>query len=169
MKTWQWATTTVLGLLVVAGVAAGTSLWFHLEPEWEVETSAAQFALDHSPLQHIEQHQVFTADGVEQVFAGQDAWGNRWTVFVSGPPWTWHAVKTGDLVSEQTVERQARGHGYEVLSCVPGWLNATLVADLHAQTQVVYEVHALDAKGQTWYALVDAKTGQWLWKYLLST
>jgi uncharacterized protein YpmB len=169
MKPWQVGVLTGGAVLVMALAAGAAAVWRDLEAEWTIEAQAAQYALNHTPIQRIQTHAVFTASGVEQVFEGDDAWGKPWLVFVSGPPWSAQAVRADTLLSLRTIESETAKKGYRVEVCTPGWLSDDTRRTLHIQNAVVYELEAMDGKGQRWDVLVDAKTGQWVWKYLLST
>jgi hypothetical protein len=168
MKAWHLALSIAGGAAALA-VAGGVVLWRDLTTEWTIETEAAQYTLDHSPIQHIDRHTVFTASGVEQVFTGTDALGVPWTVFVAGPPWSATAVKSEDLLRPENVIAQALRQGYHVQQCTPGYLNDAVRQSLHVSSFFVYELRAVDTRDQSWDVLVDAKSGQWVWKYLLST
>ena len=167
MKTWKIWLTVAVSIIAMAGVAVAASLWNDLSTEWTVEAEAAQFALDHSPLQHITEHGVFTASGVQEVFGGTDAFGRHWLVFVSGPPWNAWFTRADGLTSVDTVAVNVRRMGVVPISIQAGHLQPAAQSAFHTSAEVVYEVYGRNAAGQLLYLYFDAKSGQLVWKYLL--
>jgi uncharacterized protein YpmB len=167
MKTWKvWLTVAVL-IIGMAAMAVAASLWNNLSTEWNMEAEAAQFALDHSPLQRITDHGVFTASGVQEVFGGTDAFGRHWIVCVSGPPWKAWFTRADGLTSVDAVATTVRRMGVVPVSIQAGHLEPAAQSAFHTNAQVVYEVYGRNASGQSLYLYFDAKSGQLVWKYLL--
>lgn len=163
MKTWKLWTFGSLFVIVLAAVAVTSAVWNNLSHEWSVEESAAQFALNHSPIDAITGHDVFTANDAEEVFYGTDSFGRKWISFVSGSPFTVHSVEGAGILSEQKIRNIAQKQGEKVISVHLGYMN-TNAAGTTQTSDVVWEVYA-QIKGSYKYYFYDAKTGHVLNSY----
>ncbi|MCL6547997.1 MAG: hypothetical protein K6T30_03710 [Alicyclobacillus sp.] len=160
MKTWKvwiWVGAAVAGLAVFALLLA---LWNNLNSEWTVETQAAQLTLDHSPIDRIESHQVFTAAGVEEVFYGTDAFGRPWYAFVHGTPPVVSYLPAAEVETDREVRAKAAQLGIRPLAVTIGYLNGTAQAAFRTQANVVWEVYGKDAEGHRVWAYFDAVSGR---------
>jgi uncharacterized protein YpmB len=166
-RIWFWSTFAVL---VLGAVALLSAIWNNLSSAWDIEARAAQVALDQSPLDHIQAHDVFTADGVQEVFEGVDAFGRKWYAFVYGSPFVVQAVPDSALTAKDRVLKSAMQqlhiHPREIHL---GYLDDNQQARFHTTTDVVYEVVGDTPSGNTEYVYFDARTGKFIWKYMLST
>ncbi|MCL6444250.1 MAG: hypothetical protein K6T83_12485 [Alicyclobacillus sp.] len=169
-KKWKvWLITAGI-LIILCGAGIGAALWRNLASEWRAEAVTAQFALDHSPLNSILSHQVFTSSGLEEVYDGLDVFHRRWYVFVYGQPLTFTAIPAKGLLSETEVRSRAeRILHVRVQDVTIGYLQPATRSALHTQATVVWEIHGKTINGKTIYAYLDAGTGQLLWQYLLKT
>jgi uncharacterized protein YpmB len=165
-RIWFWSIFTIL---VLGAVALVSALWNNLSSAWNVEASAAQFALDQSPIDRIQAHDVFTADGVQEVFEGVDAFGRKWYAFVYGSPFVVQAVPESDVVPKDRVWKNAMQLHIHPQAIHLGYLDDNQQARFHTNSNVVYEVVGDGPGGTTEYAYFDGRTGKLVWKYMLST
>ncbi|MBX5436830.1 MAG: hypothetical protein IRZ33_06405 [Alicyclobacillaceae bacterium] len=159
MKSWKvWvAVWLVVASVVVCALLLG--LWNNLNSEWVAEAQAAQLTLNHSPIDHIERHQVFTAAGVQEVFYGTDAFGRSWYAFVHGDPAVVSYIPADRLKTAAQVEAAAKKLGIRPQSAAIGYLDGNAQSAFHTRANVVWEVAGQAANGQHVYAYFDAVTG----------
>ncbi len=165
MKAWQiWTFTTVLILIAVVSVG-WAALWKNLASEWSVEASAAQYALNHSPLQSITKHDVFTGDGAEEVFEGKDAFGRGWYVMVSGTPPQAHSVQVQALKASNVIRAEASHSGLQVISTHLGYLDSQGQSQLGTNASFIWEVYGKTQTGTYQYAYYNAENGKLIHVY----
>ncbi len=162
MATWRVWFWSIFVVVVMAMIALVCAVWNNLSSEWDIEANAAQFALKHSPLTHIDQHDVFTGAGVQEVFEGTDSFGRKWYAFVYGSPFVVHAVPADSVMSEDQIMKRAISAHIHPNQIHLGYLDATQQTRLHTHAQVVYEVGGTDGTGTLVYLYFDARTGKQL-------
>ncbi|QSO53484.1 hypothetical protein JZ785_06420 [Alicyclobacillus curvatus] len=165
MKAWTIWLSTLLFLLIIAAIFVGTSLWNNLASEWKVEQTAAQYALNHSPLKSIAEHDVFTGNGVEEVFQGKDAFGRGWFVVVYGKPYSIRSIQTSAVKNSKLIKADAENSGLQVIATHFGYLDQTGRSQVGTNTDFVWEVYGKSKKGNYQYVYFDAKTGRLLKSY----
>lgn len=158
-KLWLFGCTTVIILTVVALCSA---LWNNISTEWAVQADAAQFALDHSPLNHITEHDVFTAAGAQEVFSGTDAFNRPWYAFVYGSPFQVQYVDAANLRTKDEIIKDATARHMNPTTVHIGYLDTDQQATFHTQDPVVWEVIGRSSTNETTYSYFDAKTGELL-------
>lgn len=159
MKAWKvW---TVSGAVVMVGAIAAltAALWENVSSEWMVEQNAAQFALDHSPIDHIKSHSIFTASEAQEVFFGTDVFQRSWYAFVYGSPFTVQAVPVTGIIPEAVVAAKARSQNIQPINISIGYLNAAAQQACHTSSTVVWEVYGKLTSGNTVYLYFDAYSG----------
>ncbi|MCL6515516.1 hypothetical protein [Alicyclobacillus sp.] len=169
MRSWKIILITG-GLMVLLGAAALLiALWNNVDTVWQQETAAAQYALDHTPIDRIDGHDRFTANGVQEVFTGTDAFGRRWYVFVTVAAdagenaFTAQFVRADGLLGEQDIVQRAAKSHLRAISGHIGYVSPQSDTAFHSDSGVVWEVEALNAQGQRLYLYYDARTGGLLW------
>lgn len=165
-RVWFWS---IFIVLVIAASALFAGVWNNLSNEWSVETSAAQFALNESPLVHIDAHDVFTAADVQESFFGTDTFGRKWYAFVYGSPFVVHTVPASDVLSKENIVKKVALQHITPREVHLGYLDQQQQERLHTESNIVYEVVGSGPTGGTEYVYIDAKTGKVAWKYVLST
>src|SRR5579875_2363353 len=108
-------------IALVAALCVGA--WNEISSEWQVEQAAAQYALNHSPIDHIQGHDVFTGAGTEEVFYGQDAFGHDWYAFVDGSPFSIQIQSASGILSAAKVQKAALANQVKPISEHIGYLN----------------------------------------------
>lgn len=161
MKIWKiWA----IGIVVVvlaAVVAIGAAVWNNISSEWQAETQTAQFALDNSSLEHIDNHQVFTAAGLQEVYFGTDAFHNKVVAFVYGSPLEVYTVPQTELVTESSIQTEAEKSGVKIKSIALGYLSPDSEQMLGINnTNVIYEVYGTGPNQHDVYDYFDAMSGK---------
>lgn len=168
MKAWKvW---TTIASVIVLGTAVGitTALWNNISSEWQVESNAAQYALNHSPIDHILTHSVFTGSQAQEVFFGTDAFKRPWYAFVYGSPFTIESVPATGLLTKAAVNKQMTNQKIQPLQDALGYLNPDTQAALNTTSTVVWEVYGRQtSSGKFMYVYVNAQTGAIVWKYVL--
>jgi uncharacterized protein YpmB len=144
-------------------------VWNNISSEWTVEAATAQYALDHSPINHIDGHSRFTADGMQEVFLGTDAFGKAYYVFVYAQSNTIRTVPAAEVVSKAVIQRQCQRLGIQIDSIELGYIRGKMAANGQGKASVVYEVYGQNKQGSNQYWYFDAKSGHLLWQYVLST
>ncbi|WP_067618464.1 PepSY domain-containing protein [Alicyclobacillus acidiphilus] len=164
MSTWRvWAVTVpLLLILVAAGVAMW--LWRNLSSYWSAETAAAQYVLNHTPIDHLQTYQVFTASGVEDVFEGTDAFHQEWYAFYDQNQNEAFVVPTASVLPKSAAVKQARQSGIVPTAETLGYVTSQASGTLHPRDHIVYEVVGT-AGSKLRFVYVDATTGRVLWKY----
>ena len=163
-KLWSW----LAGIIVcMAAVAVAAALWNNVASEWAVEAAAAQFALNRSPIDHIEAHEVSTAAGTQEVFVGTDAFGVQWYVFVFGHPMTVEAVPATRILSRQAILAQLKSGHVHPMSAQVAYLTASNRASFHTQATVMWEVYGRNESGQPEYLYMNAGNAHLIWHYVL--
>lgn len=171
MKTLKiWITVVVISI-VLALVAIVLALYQNLNSQWLAEQAAAQYALNHSPISHIDSYQVFTGDGMQDVFEGTDIFAHKWYAFVSddsGAAPSIHSVPAAGILSKNKIEAAVKQRHIHPIQITLGYVNAQNPA-IQTTQSVVWEVYGTNAKGKHLYEYFDAKTGKLVWQYVLST
>ncbi len=165
MKAWTIWISTILVILIMAAIFIGTSIWNDLAGEWTVEQTAAQYALNHSPLSSITKQNVFTGNGVEDVFQGKDAFGRGWFVVVYGQPYKIRSIQTSAVANSKLITAEAVKDGLNVMGTHFGYLDQTGRSQLGTNVNFVWEVYGKSTTGNYQYAYFDAKTGKLLKSY----
>lgn len=170
MKTLKiWLTVIFISIILVLA-ALVLALYRNLNSQWQAETTAAQYALNHSPISHIDSYQVFTSDGLEDVFTGTDVFSQKWYTFVaeSGSQLNVHTVSATDVISKNKVEAAAAARHIHPVRVILGYVGTNNTA-IHVSQAVVWEVYGTNAAGKHVYEYFDGKTGKFVWQYVLST
>jgi uncharacterized protein YpmB len=160
MKNWKLWLVTTFGVVFIAGVAVISALWNNLSTEWSVEASAAQFALNHSALQNIQSHSVFTAAGAQEVFFGTDVFGQKGYAFVQGTPFRVHYQSAQGLQTRATVATLAKTQGFIPVSESIGYIGPQEQSYFQTKSGVIWEVHGRDQQGKWVCIYFNAKTGK---------
>ena len=160
MKQWKVWAISLSALMVFAVIALFAAVWNNFTSEWNVESQAAQYALDNSPLNTIEKHDVFTASGAQEVFFGRDVFGRPWYTFVVGSPFTVQSVPAGGLQTSSRIRIIARQHNIHPAAIHLGYLAPSTRTAFHTRTDVAWEVDGTNAAGQRVYTYFNAWTGQ---------
>lgn len=161
----------ITGCLIVAMAAAGAglALWNQVDNEWQAEASAAEYALNHSPLEKISGHIVFTGGNVQEVFYGDDMFGRKWYTFVTENPLHAYSIPASKVIPKQKVEQLARAARIEPVDVELGYVPASnRLSTKPKQDQIVWEVYGYHG-GKSEYVYYDAVSGKRLWQYVLST
>jgi uncharacterized protein YpmB len=169
LKPWKIWTATVIGFLLIVFGAIGIALYRNLDTEWSYQYTAAQRALNHSPISHISHQSTFTDIVSEEVFQGQDIFGRKWYVFVSGPPWTTNAVQASHVISKTQVDALAKQESIQPINVQLGYLTDQQSLSFIAPHHTVWQIYGRTAGGKDVYLYLDGQTGKQLWKYMLST
>lgn len=165
MKAWGLWLISFLLVVVLVVVFTSTSLWNNLKSEWDVERAAAEYALNHSPLNHISSHDVFTANGAEEVFEGKDTFGRSWYAFVYGSPFQVRSVQKTALKPEPQIVARAKRDGLKVISVHLGYLDSGTKGQIGTNASFVWEVYGTTKTGNYEYAYFDAKSGKLVQSY----
>jgi len=163
-KVWIGVVTVVACLSLIAVVLA---LWNNLATEWSVERNAAQFALNHSPIDSITAHSIFNGNQTQEVFEGTDALNQKWYVFVYGSPFAVKAVPASGLIPAQRAKQLIHSLDLTNVQATVGYITATNTAIRPQSPNVVWELMGLTGAGSVSYVYIDATTGKILWKYVL--
>ncbi|WAH35151.1 hypothetical protein [Alicyclobacillus dauci] len=168
MKTWKIWLITIPVLLVMVGATIVAWLWQNLSTNWIPEERAAQYVLDHTPINRIETYNVFTASGLEDVFKGKDTFDNEWYAFYIPSSNRVFSIRARDLVSQQQVEGNLLKQNIHSQQCTLGYVTDQASGTLQTSSNVVYEVRGTDTvDSKTTFIYVDATNGHVLWKYVL--
>lgn len=161
----------ILGGIFVVGLACAltAAVWNSISSEWSVEYSAAEYALNHSPIDRIQRHDVFTAAGAQEVFYGIDPFGQPWYVFVYGTPFSVQVQSAKGVMTAAKAAQTAKQDGLHVISEHIGYLDSTAAATFHTNAGAVWEVYGQTSAHKHAYLYLDATTGKSIWKYVLST
>lgn len=166
MKTWKiWAVTIPTMILMVA-LAVCVWLWNNLKSNWKMETVAAHYVLSHSPIQHLQSHEVFTASSLEDVFRGTDAFHREWYGFYLPQKHVSYSVLQSDLLKPKVIESKLLSQHIQPLKLTVGYIPRDTTSPLKSDHSVVYEVRGKIRSNVT-YVYVDATSGNILWKYVL--
>lgn len=166
-KRWTALCVAVAGAIAVVLFIAS---WDTTSSEWMAERSAAQFALNHSPIERIQHHDVFTGAGAQEVFYGVDAFGHPWYAFVYGNPLTIRSQSAASLLTASAAAKQAKADGLQQPQSEHiGYWGSQAAQSFHVSRGVVWEVYGLVHGGKRAYVYLSATNGKVLWKYVLST
>ncbi|MCL6598646.1 MAG: hypothetical protein K6T81_07890 [Alicyclobacillus macrosporangiidus] len=169
MSAWKiWLTTAVL--VVLLGTAAlFFAVWNNIDSEWRQETAAAQYALDHSPIDRIDGHDLFTGAGVQEVFTGKDVFGRRWYAFVmpaprgEAAPFVVKSVQADEVMPANEIARRVAKDHLRVTSAHVGYVDPQSASAFHADSGVVWEVEATDTGDHRIFLYYDGRSGNLLW------
>ncbi|CAM3931693.1 hypothetical protein [Alicyclobacillus pomorum] len=156
-RVWFWS---IFAVVVMAMIALVCAVWSNLSSEWDIEADAAQFALNKSPLTHIDHHDVFTGADVQEVFEGTDSFGRAWYAFVYGSPFVVHAVPADSVMSKDQITQRAISAHIHPTQIHLGYLDANQQTRLHTNAEVVYEVSGTDETGALVFRYFDARSGK---------
>jgi uncharacterized protein YpmB len=169
MKHWKVWLIGAVAVVLLGFVALCSAVWNNISSEWTVEAATAQYALDHSPINHIDEHSRFTADGMQEVYLGTDAFGKAYYVFVYDQSNTVRAVPADEVVSKTVIQKRCERLGIQIEHMEIGYIRGKMAANGQGKASVVYEVYGQDKQGSNKYWYFDAKSGNLLWQYVLST
>lgn len=164
MSAWRiWAVTVPL---IVIMIAVGTVLWLwrNLTSNWSAETSAAQYVLDHSPIDHLQNYEVFTASGLQDVFRGSDAFHQEWYAFYVPQANKAYVVSAKGVIPQSKAAAVASQNGITPDSETLGYVTSAASGVLHPKDHVVYEVVGTKDE-KSMFVYIDAVNGKVLWKY----
>lgn len=158
MKTWKvWAITApILALLILFGICIW--LWNMISTNWGPEEKAAQYVLNHTPINHLESYQVFTASGVEDVFRGTDSFSHEWYAFYIPAQNKAYSFRVGSFVGEQQIQNELSKQNVHISSMTIGYVTDQAANTVKPSSHVIYEISGTKA-GQPTYLYVDARTG----------
>lgn len=166
MKAWKLSLYATVFLLFFGTITLVSVIWSNLSSAWNVSRQTAQFALNHSSVDHILSHDTFTASDVEDVYYGIDAFSHPWYVFVWTNPLRSAQVPAGGVISLRAIEKQAISQGLQVITAKIGYLDNQTANTFHTTSMVVWEAYgSIDGKQAYYY--YDGWTGKLLWKYVL--
>ncbi|SIS96934.1 hypothetical protein [Alicyclobacillus vulcanalis] len=152
---------------VVIGTGCLMYFWNLLTPYWQAEQRAAEYVLNHTPIDRLESYSVFTADGVEDVFRGQDQFGRSWYAFYVPQLDRSFVLPASAVLPEREIAQRAAAYGMQVESIVLGYVaNTNASASWAKAGTAVYEVTGR-SHGHLAFLYFNASTGQLLWKYAL--
>jgi uncharacterized protein YpmB len=166
MRTWRVWLITIPFICLMVLAAIVVALWNNLSSNWNQETYAAEYVLNHTPLDHLEQYQVFTASGLEDVFSGKDTFNHQWYSFYIPSEKRAYSIPASRLINEKVVESNLAKLNIYTNVCHIGYVTNQASNTLKTANKVVYECQGT-TKGKTTFAYVDAANGQLLWKYVL--
>jgi|GEM_PF-3601765 len=129
------------------------------------EQQAALFALDHTPMEHVLQVQIYTGGPTDMTVTGTNAFGKKLYAFVRQDSAT--IVYQSQTVSKQKAEAVVYGlhaHIAAIVSAVPGLVNGSSIAPVfrHASGNAVWEITARLQDGGFLFVYVDMYTGKLL-------
>jgi uncharacterized protein YpmB len=162
MKMWKIWLVSATAVATLGVVALACAVWNNLSSEWNVEATAAQFALDKSPINHIDSHDIFTASGAQEVFGGSDVFGRKWYAFVYGSPFTVKYVASDGILTQEQIISSAMKVHLKPLKEQIGYLDSYAQSTFHTDADVIWEVYAKNASGQSVYVYFDARSGNTL-------
>lgn len=163
-RVFLWA---VAVMVVAAAVIAMVTLWQDLSAEWSQERVAAQYALNHSPLNQIDYHSVFTGAGLQEVYSGTDVFGKRWYAFVNDQPLSVRYVSANQVVNASRVLSQCQHLSVRPSAVSLGCLDNTAQSTLKTSVAVVWEVTGHEGARPV-YLYFDAATGRLIQRFLLT-
>jgi len=166
MKSWRVWVTLASIVLLLSIIATATAVWKNVSSEWHVNQSNAQYALDHTPINRILSHDIFTASGNEDVFYGTDTFQHKWYAFVSNQPLSVRAVSASGVLSKAQMLKIATKSGIRVKTLHIGDLDNQTANTFHTTSSIVWEVYGSIGKNDA-YVYYDGKSGKLLWKYVL--
>ena len=127
----------------------------------------AQYALDHSPMDHVTRVYWFTGGPLEPTVVGTDAFHKTLYVFVNGQSTV--VVYQNQVITPTKASTIAQHHEgkSQVVSVVPGYVNPNTTTTFGALTSdnAVYEVTLLLPNGRYAYVYEDMYTGAVLWSF----
>ncbi|KRW91456.1 hypothetical protein SD51_08935 [Alicyclobacillus tengchongensis] len=168
MKNWKVWAVTVPAILIMMGAAVVAWLWRNLSTNWAAEQTAAQFVLNHTPIDHLQAYHVFTASGLEDVFQGTDAFHREWYAFYLPTVHESYAVPAANILSPSKVAATAKALGVKLQATSLGYVTAEAADTLPASQHLVYEIKGTTGSKLT-FLYLDAVTGRVLWKYQLQS
>ncbi|RIV25692.1 hypothetical protein D2Q93_06085 [Alicyclobacillaceae bacterium I2511] len=168
MRHWKrWLTLSGLALVVIA-TAFIWAVWNSLSSEWRIEASAAQYALNHSPMQQLTSYSVFTGAGAQEVFTGKDGFGRKWVAFVYGPPYAVKSVPSTGMWSATRLTKSLKLQHITPVHLNLGYFNAAARESFHTAADVVWECYVRLPSGLLAYIYYDAYSGQQIATYILA-
>lgn len=168
MRNWKaWMITTpFILLMVIASIVVW--LWRNLSTNWGPETVAAQYVLNHTPLDHLQSYHVFTASGLQDVFKGTDAFGREWYAFYTAQSPNSYAVPATGIIPVAKVQADVLKLGVQAKTETLGYVLGDASTPFSAKSRVVYEVQGIKNNKST-FLYLDATTGHVLWQYQLQS
>ncbi len=129
------------------------------------EQQAALFALDHTPMEHVLQVQMYTGGPTDLTVTGTDAFGRKLYAFVRHNSAT--IIYQNQTVSKQRAEAAVYGlHAriVSIVSAVPGLVDTNSISAVfrRASGNAVWEITARLQDGGFLFAYVDMYTGKLL-------
>lgn len=169
MKSIKIWVTVVFLILILAAAALAVTLYQNLNSQWQAETTAAQYALNHSPISRIDNHHTFTGDGLQEVFSGKDVFHQQWYAFVWGvnAPNSIAVVAANSVIAKNKIVSAAEKSGIKPNKVSLGYVAQSNNPSLKLSQSVVWEVFGINAKGKQVYEYFDGINGKLVWKYML--
>lgn len=158
MRTWRvWIITApILVVMILFGICVW--LWNIISTNWGPEQKAAQYVLNHSPINHLQSYQVFTASGVEDVFLGTDTFGHEWYSFYIPAENQAYSFRVGSFVGKQQIETKLSKQSVHIKNMSIGYVTDQAASSLKTSSHVIYEIQGTKG-GNPAYLYVDARTG----------
>lgn len=166
MKTWKIWSLTIPVILFMIASAICLWLWNDLRSNWQMERVAGRFVLNHTPIQHLQSHTVFTAAALEDVFRGTDAFHREWYGFYFPQAHVAYSILQSRLIKPTLVESNLRAQKIEPLNLGVGYIPDHVSNTLSPKQHIVYEIRG-NFDNHITYVYVDATSGKILWKYVL--
>ncbi|MFX4302458.1 hypothetical protein ACOJUR_09415 [Alicyclobacillus tolerans] len=157
---------SVFFLLLLLAAALTTYFEQTLQSHWSEETQAAEYVLNHSPIEKIETSTMFTASGLENVFTGKDIFGQSWIVFYFPDQQKLHAVLAKNIINTTQIETICRKFSLQPSQLSLGWLNQEHAANMNTNPGPVWEVYG-KKQGENTYYYFNAANGDLICQYVL--
>ncbi len=160
-------TSSIIVILLCAVTLLLVWLFPLLSSPDSANTSAAIMALNHTPINRVEQVNVFTGGQLERSVQGIDSLGRKIYVFVSGNQV--FSVLKNSTISANKAQALVSHSGFpiqSIVSVVPGMLS--LANMNHTSSQIspqVWEVTAKLTNGQYLFVYLDLHTGRRIYDF----
>lgn len=159
MSTWKIWVTSIVMIILIAIVALFSAIWNNISTEWKWESVSAQYALNHSPLEELTRHSVFTASGDEEVFYGYDVFHRPWYVFVRSNPLHVQSVPAEQLLNKKQILKEFTYHyKMTVMNLSIGDLSSQTASLMNTKAKFVWEAYG-KINGRFTYLYLNAQTG----------
>ncbi len=163
MKTWRIWTFVGFAVVVLAFAAIVLALWNDLTGEWKAERSLAVYALNHSSLETITSHSVYTGPGGPlQVYVGRDAFNQTSVAFVSNAK-TVISIPMHDLISKRQAILDAERYSIHPIDESLGYLDAKGQSYFRTKSTYVWEITYFVGSKYA-YLYLDATNGSLVWR-----
>ncbi|MHB1628779.1 MAG: hypothetical protein ACYCVB_10485 [Bacilli bacterium] len=164
-RKWALPLLSISVIIVCCAILAVMWILPYLTSVDPAEQQAALFALDHTPMEHILQVQIYTGGPTDLTVTGTNAFGRKLYAFVRNNSAT--IVYQSQTVSKQKAEAAIYGlHARiaSIVSAVPGLVDRHSIAPVaqHASGNAVWEITARLRDGGFLFAYVDMYSGKLL-------